>query len=532
MASVANDVHHDVPLELLAKLKRQLGTKTNRLGIVAIHVKNRRLDHLCHIRAVLCASRVRRQRGESDLIVRHDMDRPAHAITLELRHVQHFRDDSLPRERRVAVDQNRHNLRALRRIAANPLPRARRAHHNRIHGFEMARIRRKPHLHFRAAGLDDTLLYIAEVILHIAVAEHRIGNVIRIEFLEHHRVRLLQKFHNHREPPAMRHSHANLLHAKARAILQHTIKRRNKRFAALDAEPLHAKKSRVQKLLEGLHFHQVPQHPRPRLCIQRPSAPRLDPLAQPVSHTRILDVHIFKADLARINRFQLRHHVAQLHRLSAEEEFRRNDKVHVLFFETEFPQREQLMFRRRFLQGIRPRVQMPQRAIAVNKPVHAGLQRAIAPGRSTRNSAVLLRGLNRAQLETLEKCSEGRLHGQRVALPARIGVVEDVGIKTGSKSDGHKSKKIGTLLRPSREGKYVIQQTLLSKTPRPRLREARNSRWPSSNFVGETGQQDHAGSDVHPTPASTRDAELCPPYLFPALKNDKTPRKVSEYLTK
>ena len=49
MAAVAEDVDDDVASELLAVLDRQLGNVDDRLGIVTVHVEDRRHHHLGHV---------------------------------------------------------------------------------------------------------------------------------------------------------------------------------------------------------------------------------------------------------------------------------------------------------------------------------------------------------------------------------------------------------------------------------------------------------------------------------------------------
>ena len=98
--------------------------------------------------AVHRRARVFGQSGEADLIVDHDVHRAARAVAVQLRHVERFRDDPLARESRVAVDEQRQNFPAMLGVAANALPGARDSFHHRIDRLEMARVGRKPNLHF------------------------------------------------------------------------------------------------------------------------------------------------------------------------------------------------------------------------------------------------------------------------------------------------------------------------------------------------------------------------------------------------
>ena len=51
-AAVAEHVDHDRLLELLAIFGRDLRGEHDRLRIVAVHVEDRRLDHLGHVRRI------------------------------------------------------------------------------------------------------------------------------------------------------------------------------------------------------------------------------------------------------------------------------------------------------------------------------------------------------------------------------------------------------------------------------------------------------------------------------------------------
>ena len=169
VAAVAIHVDDDVAAELLAEIERQLGDEHDRERVVAVHVEDRRLDHLRDVGGIHRRARVGRQGGEADLVVHDDVDGAAGAIARELRHVQRLSNDPLPGEGGVAVDQQRQDFAPMFGVAADALPRARRPFHDRIDRLEMARIGRETNLHFRAAS-ELPHRAIAEVILHVAIA--------------------------------------------------------------------------------------------------------------------------------------------------------------------------------------------------------------------------------------------------------------------------------------------------------------------------------------------------------------------------
>ena len=122
----ADEVDEHVLVEALPVVERELGGEQARLGIVAVDVEDRRLDHLRDVGAVERAAHVARiGRREADLVVDDDVDRAAGVVAARLRHVQAFLHDALPGDRGVAVDQHRQHLVAARVAGAGAGARAR-----------------------------------------------------------------------------------------------------------------------------------------------------------------------------------------------------------------------------------------------------------------------------------------------------------------------------------------------------------------------------------------------------------------------
>ena len=135
---IAIHVDDNVASKFLAKLEGELADKHHRQRIVAVDVEDWCLDHLRYVGGVHRRARVLRQRGKSDLIVHHDVNGPASAITFQLRHVQGLCHDSLSGESGIAMDQERQHFFATLGVAANPLAGARGPFHHRIDMFEVA----------------------------------------------------------------------------------------------------------------------------------------------------------------------------------------------------------------------------------------------------------------------------------------------------------------------------------------------------------------------------------------------------------
>src|SRR4029077_6606364 len=117
-------------------------------------------------------------------------------------------------------------------IAANSLPGARFPFDYWIDSFQMARVRRESDLDLRARS-EPAHGLITEMIFHIPIASHQIGNVILAKLGEDDFERFAQKIRKHIEPPAMRHAHANLLDAAVRTFVQDCLKSDQQRFRSL-----------------------------------------------------------------------------------------------------------------------------------------------------------------------------------------------------------------------------------------------------------------------------------------------------------
>lgn len=143
----ADDVDHDVLLELLAEFDRQRGDQGHGLGIVAIDVEDRRLDHLEDVGAVKRGTVVARVgRGEADLVVDDQVYRAARAVAASLREVEHFLVNALAGHGGVAVDQHRQHL-LLVGVAATDLAGIHRALDHRVDDLEVRGVERERQVH-------------------------------------------------------------------------------------------------------------------------------------------------------------------------------------------------------------------------------------------------------------------------------------------------------------------------------------------------------------------------------------------------
>ena len=100
-------IDDDISLEFLAIIVSQVRRPDAGLGVVGIHVQDRRLNRSRNVGAIDAASPVHGIRREADLVVNDDMNRAAGRIAIELRKLQNLGHDTLADERSVAVNQYR-----------------------------------------------------------------------------------------------------------------------------------------------------------------------------------------------------------------------------------------------------------------------------------------------------------------------------------------------------------------------------------------------------------------------------------------
>src|SRR5215471_14482983 len=96
--AIAKQVDDDVLLELLAVFGGGASDLDNGFGIIAVNMKDRRLDALCNVRGIRARSRRRRARREADLVVDDDVNGAAGAKAVEIRQFERFGDEALAGE--------------------------------------------------------------------------------------------------------------------------------------------------------------------------------------------------------------------------------------------------------------------------------------------------------------------------------------------------------------------------------------------------------------------------------------------------
>ena len=100
-------IDDDVVAELLAEVEGEAHGARTGLGVVAVHVEDRGLDHLGHVGRVVRRPRGLRRGREPDLVVDDEVDGAARAVAREPGEVERLGDDTLAGEGGVAVQEDR-----------------------------------------------------------------------------------------------------------------------------------------------------------------------------------------------------------------------------------------------------------------------------------------------------------------------------------------------------------------------------------------------------------------------------------------
>ena len=141
--AVAHHVDDHVFLEFHAVIQGQVRDIHDGIGVIAVHVKDRRLHHLCNVRAIQGRARIQRVTGsKADLVIDYDMDRAAGAVATGLGQVEGLHHHSLPGKGGVAMYDYGQDLGAGLVLAA-VLARPYGPFHYRVDYFKVGGIERQ-----------------------------------------------------------------------------------------------------------------------------------------------------------------------------------------------------------------------------------------------------------------------------------------------------------------------------------------------------------------------------------------------------
>ena len=230
-------------------------------------------------------------------------------MALEARQAEAFGHHALAREGRIAMDEERHNLRALDHVAQLVLLGARLAEHHRIGNFQMGGIGDEGQMY--AVAVELAVRGRAQMILHIARTIDGVGGEgAALEFVEDGAVRLAHDLGQHIEAAAMGHAQHDLLHAQRAAALDDLLQRRDHGLAAIKAEALCAGETQVAETLEAFGLHELGENGALALAGEGDGLVRsLDALLHPGLLDGVGHMHEFEGDGVAIGAVQDRQHL-------------------------------------------------------------------------------------------------------------------------------------------------------------------------------------------------------------------------------
>ncbi|CAB4850800.1 unannotated protein [freshwater metagenome] len=249
--AVADEIDHDVFVELLAEIEREPTHADDGFGVVAVDVEDRSLHHTGDIGAVDGRARGLGCGGEADLVVHDDVHRAPGAIAAELGEVEGFGYYALACEGRIAMKKNwQHREHVPPR--QDVLLGAHDSLEHGVHGFKVRGVGREIDGHFSARlGGEGTAR--AEVVLHVSGALHGpLDLEVALELAEYLAVRLSGDVGEHVQAPSVRHADARLVQAALGRRGDDRVHEWDHRFGALEGEPLLAHVLGLQEGLEGL----------------------------------------------------------------------------------------------------------------------------------------------------------------------------------------------------------------------------------------------------------------------------------------
>jgi hypothetical protein len=286
--AIPHQVDDDVVVEARPEGHREPNGGDRGLRIVCVHVDDRDVEALREVARVARRAPFLRARGETDLVVRDQMERPAGRVAVQRLQVERLGDDALRREGRVAVDQDGERgapvVRAGRVLVVR-LHRARVPCDDGVDVLQVARVRLEHELDLAALRPANPLG--AQVVLDVAgpglwVGRDRFEHALALELPQNRVVRAADDVRQDVQPAAVRHPHHDRARPLVAGELDRLVEHRNHYVEALDGELLLPEKRAAEVALEPLHLGETAK--KGLLLVGREGPPvraRLDRLPEP-----------------------------------------------------------------------------------------------------------------------------------------------------------------------------------------------------------------------------------------------------------
>src|SRR5262245_33338996 len=103
VSAIADNIDYHVTLKGLTKIDRQHSHTSDRFGVIAVHMKDRRLNRFSNVGGVGPGKSIFRISGKANLIVDNNVDCPTSSITTQMCKIQRFTHNSLTSKRSISM---------------------------------------------------------------------------------------------------------------------------------------------------------------------------------------------------------------------------------------------------------------------------------------------------------------------------------------------------------------------------------------------------------------------------------------------
>ena len=295
--AVAEQVDHDVTLELHAVVDSQLGHEQYGFRIITIDMEDRRLNHFRDVSAVLGRTGVFRiADGEADLVVDHQVNRTASLEAASLRHLEGFHDHALTCEGSITVDGNWQYLFA-GAVVTTVLASAYRPFNHWRNDFQVGRVKRHCQVNFTTGSHDVG----GEALVVFNVTGTQLDLFLAFELVEQLARVFAEGVHQYVQATTVGHADNDFLGAVVARTLDQLVQQRNQAFAAFQAETLGARVFGPQVLFQTFSSsHALKQMAFDFSRVRRAAAYAFEALFKPVALLGIDDVRELCANGAAI----------------------------------------------------------------------------------------------------------------------------------------------------------------------------------------------------------------------------------------
>ena len=198
-------------------------------------MEDRCFDHLRDIAAIVGRARVRRSADrKTNLIIDDDVNRSTSAKTIDLRHLECFGNNALPRKSRITMNEHGQYFVAFR-VATTLLASPYRTFDDRVDDLEVRWIERQDDVDIAARGLH--IGRISLVILHIAGSLEFVRIVSTLELLEQLLRRLAKNIDQNVHSATMCHADDDFFDAGHTTLLDDVVEHRNQTFGTFKRKP-------------------------------------------------------------------------------------------------------------------------------------------------------------------------------------------------------------------------------------------------------------------------------------------------------